>query len=117
MKRRHVSLVLLLVVTTALYGCAVNDGGYGYGPGYGAAYAGGSWDGDFYEPYGFDYGYWGPGYLVAPYQHERVIRRDVGHRSEPIRQHAFRPAPAAHRTPSLPATPRAGGAVRGPGRH
>ena len=57
-------LALAFVVwtlTVLLSGCVVAGGGYGYydGGGIGAAY---------YEPYGVDYGGWGPGYHVAPFR-------------------------------------------------
>ena len=43
-----------------LAGCAVEGGGDGYGgPDYGV---------DYYEPYGVEYGGWGPDYRVAPFR-------------------------------------------------
>jgi hypothetical protein len=46
-----------------LAGCAVQGGGYDgdVGVGVGVGYVG-----DYYEPYGYDYGHWGPGYRVGP---------------------------------------------------
>ncbi len=56
------------VAVTALWlggltGCAVEGGGYDgdVGVGVGVGYVG-----DYYEPYGYDYGHWGPGYRVGP---------------------------------------------------
>jgi hypothetical protein len=73
------------------YGCAVSGGGYGYD-------GGGL---DYYEPYGVDYGGWGPGYRVAPF-------RDGGQRSGGG-GHAYRAAPASHAMPSIPSGSRSGG--------
>ena len=47
-----------LFVLIALTGCLV---GGGYGGGVGVGYGGG-----FYEPGGYEYGGWGPGYRVGP---------------------------------------------------
>jgi hypothetical protein len=57
----RVSTIALLLA--GLGACAVEGGGYdgdvgvGVGVGYG---------GDYYEPGGYDYGHWGPGYRVGP---------------------------------------------------
>jgi hypothetical protein len=89
-------LALLAVAAMALVaGCAVSDGGYGYG------------SVDYYEPYGFGYGGWGPGYGVAPF---RGDHRFVGFHGA----HAFRGAPAGRPMPSLPAG-RGGGGFHGGG--
>ena len=79
-------------------GCVVSDGGYGYasGPSLGGA--------GYYEPYGVDYGGWGPGYHVGP-------SRDGGHRSDRgggggASAHAYRSAPASHSMPSIPSRSR-----------
>ena len=79
-------------LTVLSAGCVLSDGGYGYddGGGVGAAY---------YEPYGVEYGGWGPGYQVAPFRGgDHRSRGGVGHASA----HAFRPAPASRPMPSLP---------------
>jgi hypothetical protein len=57
----------------------------------------------FYEPYGYDYGGWGSGYLVGPPRgdHRRFEARHVS----PSR-HAYRPAPPSHHMPSIPNHPR-----------
>lgn len=66
---------------------------------------------DYYEPYGYDYGAWGSGYLVGPY-------RDHGHHGNPGRgnpgrgnpgPHSYRSAPASHAMPSMPSASRSGG--------
>jgi hypothetical protein len=67
------------------------------------------YDGGYYEPYGYDYGGWGGGYLVGPGRccdHREDHREDhrddhrgggrVGHAP------AYRPAPAGRSAPSLP---------------
>lgn len=86
-------------------GCVLSPGGYGYddGVGYGAGY---------YEPYGVEYGGWGPGYQVAPYRggDHRPIGGG-GHEST----HAYRSAPASRSVPSLPA--HSGGGRGGGERH
>lgn len=82
-------------------GCAVYGGGYGYdgsvGVGIGL---------DYYEPYGVEYGGWGPGYRVGP-------SRDGDHRPDrgggPLPPHAYRSAPASHSMPSIPSRSRSGG--------
>lgn len=58
---RTVALVALGL--GGLTGCAVEGGGYDgdVGVGVGVGYVG-----DYYEPYGYDYGHWGPGYRVGP---------------------------------------------------
>ncbi len=47
------------MVSGVLAACTVTPVGYGGSVGYG-------YDGDFYEPYGYDYGGWGRGYRVGP---------------------------------------------------
>ena len=99
-------LVPALVVGTLMVlsaGCVLPvGGGYGYddGGGIGAGY---------YEPYGVDYGGWGPGFQVAPF-------RGGGHRSNGGGGHAsapaYRSAPGSRSMPSLPSH---GGGGRGGG--
>jgi hypothetical protein len=79
-----------------LSGCIVPDGGYGYG---GVAVGA-----DYYEPYGVDYGGWGPGYQVGPWRGGGGRAVGAGGAA-----HAYRSAPAGHATPSLPSGGRAGG--------
>ena len=52
---------MLCMLTVLLFGCFVPGGGYGYDDGGGIG-------GAYYEPFGFDYGGWGPDYQVAPYR-------------------------------------------------
>ena len=73
-------------------GCIMSDGGYGYDGG-GVVGVG------YYEPFGVDYGGWGPGYHVAPY---RDGRREGGERRPGGGGHAYRSAPASRSMPSLP---------------
>ena len=78
----------------ALASCAVD--GVGVDGSVGVGYVGG-----YYEPYGYDYGGWGPGYAVGPYRDGRGgYVRDRGHAP------AFRPAPRGHSMPSIPSRPR-----------
>jgi hypothetical protein len=89
-------------------GCIVPGGGYGYegGAGYGL---------DYYEPYGVEYGGWGPSYQVAPYRggERRPARAGGGPGA-----HAYRAAPASRSMPSIPSGSRSGGGGgRGGGGH
>lgn len=76
----------------ALGACAVEGAGYG-GPDVGVGYVG-----DFYEPYGYAYGDWAPGYRVGPPRN---------HDHEPHGRAAPGRAP-----PSIPTRPRSGGERR-----
>ena len=77
-------------------GCVVPGGGYGEA-GYGV---------DYYEPYGIDYGGWGPGYYVAPYRdRDHHPEGREGRESRP----AYRAAPPSHAIPSLPSGSRSSG--------
>ena len=94
-----------LTVFTA--GCILSGGGYGYDGGMevgvGAAY---------YEPYGVEYGGWGPGYQVAPFRGGGHRHPGEGsHAAAPANRHtpAYRPAPASRSIPSLPSHSRSGG--------
>ena len=78
----------------ALASCAVE--GVGVDGSVGVGYVGG-----YYEPYGYDYGGWGPGYVVGPYRGGHGgWNRGRGHAP------AYRPAPRGHAMPSLPGRPR-----------
>ena len=81
---------LMAALLVILGGCAAV--GVGYEGNVGGAYVGG-----YYEPYGYPYGGWGPGYRVGP-------PRGVIHRAPP-RQRPYRPAPLQRPTPSLPSRP------------
>lgn len=83
-----------------LAGCAVTGVGVDANVGYDAGY---------YEPYGYEYGAWGPGYGVAPWRGDHGRRDDHSRDDHPHdRGHApaYRPAPAGHARPSLPSRPR-----------
>jgi hypothetical protein len=90
---RGLTGVLGIALLTLLPGC-VADGG-------GAYYEGGGVDvtygADFYEPWGYEYGGWGPGYWVAPGR-RGDHRPDWGGRAPPV----YRPAPPSHPMPSIP---------------
>jgi hypothetical protein len=80
------------------------------------------YDAGYYEPYGYEYGGWGPGYRVGPgrggdRRHEGGGDRhqDGGgdrHQGGGDRHqgggasHSYRPAPASRPTPSIPNRPR-----------
>jgi hypothetical protein len=119
-RRARVRLVTGLIGLSAaamLSGCAVPDGGYAYGGGFGANY---------YEPYGFGYGGWGPGYGVGPFRgsdhdfnhggdHDfnHGGDHDFNHGGEFHTAHAYRSAPAGHAMPSIPGGGGHGGAASG----
>ncbi len=77
---------LAFLVLAILAGCAVE--GVGYGGDVGVSYAG-----DFYEPFGYEYGGWGGGYRVGPPRGHRDDHGGAGGR----------------RAPSIPSAPRGGG--------
>jgi len=91
------------LLTTLSSGCAVDGGGYGYGADVGIG-------ADYYEPYGYDYGGWGPGYRVGPYRGDGQRREHSGGAPSP---HAYRSAPASHAMPSIPSGSRSTGARAG----
>jgi hypothetical protein len=96
--------VLLGLAVTMAPGCVVGPGGPGYdafGPGP-----------DYYEPYGADYGDWGPGFLVGPFGGGGGGR---GRMDGGNRPHTFRGAPAGHSAPSIPHSGGGGGGNRGGG--
>lgn len=85
-------------ILAAFYSGCIVSGGYGEAV-----------DVDYYEPVGVYVGGWGPDYLVGPYRdHGHRIGRDGGRPSG----HAYRPAPASHSIPSLPARGGSGGGGR-----
>jgi hypothetical protein len=88
---RITGLALLLVV--GIDGCVATGGGYGGGDVDVGVSAG------FYEPYGYAYGGWGPGYYVGP-------GGGGERRGGNARTHNYRPAPASHPTPSIPSRSR-----------
>jgi hypothetical protein len=100
-------LVSLILVGFAT-GCVVPGGDTSVGVSYGV---------DYYEPYGYDYGGWGPGYRVGPpprggWRHDRP----AFHGGPPPRPHTFRPPGPSHSMPSIPNHPRSPGPGPG-GRH
>ena len=80
-------------------GCVVTGGGYGYDGDVGIGV-------DYYEPYGVDYGGWGPGYRVGPFR-DGAHRPERGSGQPPA--HAYKPAPASRSMPSIPSRSRSGG--------
>ncbi len=100
-------LLLALLLVGFSTGCVVPGGDTSVGVSYGV---------DYYEPYGYDYGGWGPGYRVGPpprrgWQHDR---HDF-HRDPAPRPHTFRPPSPSHSMPSIPDRPRSH--APGPGGH
>ena len=96
---RTASIALTIAVGSAvLCSCAVDGGGYGYGP---AVDVGVGFD--YYDTGGY-YGGWGGGYRVGPgrggYHND-----SHGHGST----HSYRPAPAGRSMPSIPSRGHSGG--------
>jgi hypothetical protein len=92
--------IMLLIVLCS--GCVVSGEGYSGRGGVVVSYGV-----DFYEPYGYYYGGWGPGYLVGP---PRGGYPHPDHRPNRPRPHAYRPAPPSHPMPSIPTRQRPGAA-------
>jgi hypothetical protein len=87
---------LMILTACAVTGVGV-DGSVGVG-----------YDAGYYEPYGYDYGGWGPGYIVGPGR--GGDRR--GHGPHLGGGHAYRPAPSFRPTPSIPGGSRGGSRTR-----
>ena len=78
---------LAFLLVTALYACLVP----------GEAYVGGT-----YEPTGYEYGGWGPGYHVGPPPRGGERRPERPPQAPP---RAYRPAPPSRQAPSIPTRP------------
>jgi hypothetical protein len=83
---------LAIAIVALLQSCVAGGGAYYDGGavdvGYGV---------DYYEPYGYEYGGWGPGYWVGPGR-RGYHRPDGGGRAAP----AYRPAAPSRSMPSIP---------------
>ena len=101
LRSRVLATALAAVTLTMLFACAVTGVGVEGSVGY---------DGGYYEPYGYDYGGWGGGYLVGPGrggEHRDDHGRDGSgghdaHRGHGGRTPAYHPAPAGRSAPSIP---------------
>src|SRR3984885_16082684 len=81
-------------VIVLLQGCVAGGGGYYDGGGVDVAYGA-----DYYEPFGYVYGGWGPGYRGGPPRGgEGWHHRDYGGGKGP----AYHPAPPSRSMPSIP---------------
>jgi hypothetical protein len=102
MRKMGMAAGLAALVMTMLNACAVEgvgvDGSVGVG-----------YDAGYYEPWGYEYGGWGPGYRVGP---GRGGDRRGDHPSG-----SYRGAPASRATPSIPHGSRGGGGHGGGGHH
>jgi hypothetical protein len=87
----------ILLLSTALVAGALTScvAGVGYEGDAGIAYSPG-----YIQPYGYEYGGWGPGYFVGPGR---------GGDRRGSSSHTYRSAPQSRPTPSIPRTPRGGG--------
>jgi len=75
-----------VMLASCVTGVGYERGGrFGYSPGY-------------LQPYGYEYGGWGSGYVVGPGR--------GGERREPSSSHGYRSAPQTRPTPSIPRAPR-----------
>ena len=110
--RRWVLAVLavgLMGLFAVLAGCA-SSGGY---EGQAVVYSE-----DYYEPYGYNYGHWHPGYHVAPPRRDRgdhdrqapAQSRPAPVQAAPVQSRppspTYRPAPPSRPAPSIPSKPR-----------
>ncbi len=102
-KRCSTSAVVAGCFILLASGCAVTgEGGYGNSGDVTVSFRR-----DYYDPFGFDYGPWGPDYQVGPYRGgAQRPQRSAG--NAPGRN--YRPAPASHSVPSIPSRPRPRGA-------
>jgi hypothetical protein len=96
--------MLFAFLLLGLGGC-VAVGGYDGAPGY---YSGSNigYGVDFYQPYGYNYGGWRPGYQVGPPLRGRIDRPGQSY-SRPSGP-SYRPAPHSRPMPSIPMHPRGG---------
>lgn len=96
MNALHVRLPITIIIfglfALLASGCVVPNGGY--------------YDAGYYEPYGFNYGGWGPGYDVGPARARAFFGGHAFGRGAP---HAFRPAAATRAMPTIPSRSRGGG--------
>jgi hypothetical protein len=99
LRSRLMASGLAAIAALVLCACAVTGVGVEGSVGY---------DGGYYEPYGYDYGGWGVGYLAGPPRccgHRDDHPGDRGHegdRGHAGRAPAYRPAPAGRSAPSIP---------------
>jgi len=89
---RRTMRAMILMLASTVTGCVV---GGGYDSGASVDYGIG-----FYEPYGYEYGGWGPGYGVGP-PRRGYDRGDRGH-GHAAPHPAYRPAAPSRPMPSLP---------------
>jgi squid-like protein/heterogeneous nuclear ribonucleoprotein A1/A3 len=87
---------LMILGACAVTGVGV-DGSVGVG-----------YDAGYYEPYGYEYGGWGPGYVVGPGRggDRRGGGPHPGGANPGGSGHGYRPAPSFRPTPSIPARSR-----------
>ncbi len=91
------TVVVVALSSLLMFGCVAPGGGYGYDQGeFGLGY---------YEPYGINYGGWGPGYGVGPVRGGAVYRAHGGYGGP----HAYRTAPGFRWIPSIPSRASSGG--------
>lgn len=94
-RRALSSSAFLVGIAVGCAGCTVTgDGGYG---GVGVSYVGG-----YYEPYGYDYGGWGPDYVVGPGRYGSPH----GNSGEDHGSGGYRRAAPGRPMPSIPQRPR-----------
>lgn len=64
------------------------------------------YDAGYYEPYGYEYGGWGPGYRVGPGRGGERRGGYHGGGGRPSGHPNYRPAPSSRPSPSIPNRPR-----------
>jgi hypothetical protein len=97
--------VLFAGLMISMAGC-VAVGGYDGAPGYYGETSVGYGVG-FYQPYGYNYGGWQPGYRVGPPVRRGFDGPGIPH-PRPFGP-SYRPAPPSRPMPSIPMHPRGGG--------
>jgi hypothetical protein len=97
--KRGFAMLLGIAAVTLLPACVAGGGGY-YGGGGGVDVTYGA---DFYEPWGYEYGGWGPRYWVGPPR-----GGDHGHGRDYTGGHppAYHPAAPSRSMPSIPSRQR-----------
>jgi len=105
---KHSASGLFAILIIGVAGC-VAVGGYDGAPGYYGETSVGYGVG-FYQPFGYNYGGWQPGYRVGPPMRGGLNRpeRSYSRPSGP----SYRPAPQSRPMPSIPMHPRGGGVGR-----
>jgi len=91
--QRWSAVACCIILLASLHACVVSGEGYG-------EIGDVSYGVDFYEPYGYEYGGWGPAYLIAPHRYDGG--RHMGGGRPMASSPAYRPAAPSRPMPSIP---------------